>query len=106
MLIRQTHLKTNIRLYLLINAVKPNFTPSGSQKLHSKALGFTRFLMAVASLAKVMFFPNLAGFGGIRSTQPTGLLTQKHSQQSPSPEYSQRHHHSDPVPLHQMHLRR
>ena len=64
----QTHLKVSILLYLLMNTVKPNFTLQVS-----KALGFTRFLVAVAYLEKVVFFSDLAGFGGMRSTQPTKL---------------------------------
>ena len=38
----------------------------------AKALGFTRSLMDVVYLETVVFFYDFHGFGGIRSTQPTG----------------------------------
>ncbi|MCY3742776.1 MAG: hypothetical protein OXH00_17310 [Candidatus Poribacteria bacterium] len=64
----QTPLKANIRPYLFLNVVKPNFTLSGFRELHSQTLGFTRSLVAIVSLEKVVLFSDLAGFGSIRST--------------------------------------
>ena len=72
MLICQAHLKVNILPSLFKNVVKPNFTRSASQRFQIKALGFTLSLMDATYLEKVVFFCDLDGFGGTRSTQPTG----------------------------------
>ena len=74
MLMCQTHLKVSGFLpYLFKNVVKPNFMLSAPGNFQAKALGFTRFLVNVAYLETVAFFYDFQGFGGIRSTQPTGL---------------------------------
>ena len=50
----------------------------GETQLHTisvsetaKALGFSRFLVNVAYMEKILFSYDLDGLGGIRSTQPT-----------------------------------
>ena len=48
--------------------------PPYLRRPHSKALGFTRSLVNVASLEKVVYLYDLDSFGGIRSTQPTRLV--------------------------------
>ena len=74
MLICQTHLKVSIPLYLFVNGVKPNFTLSGSRELHGiQSVGFHAVSGGGWVLGESCVFSDLAGFGGIRSTQPTGL---------------------------------
>ncbi|MDE0683539.1 MAG: hypothetical protein OXI63_11535 [Candidatus Poribacteria bacterium] len=69
MLIDQTHPKvSNIPPYLFRNGVKPNFTRSSSEELQSQALGFTRSLVAVAYLEKIVFFSNFRV--SVASVQP------------------------------------
>ena len=64
-------LKSHLLSYTSKNAVKPNFTPSGSQKPQRRwvSLGF---LFDVASMEQAESCVNFQGFGNIRSTQPTG----------------------------------
>ena len=64
-------LKSNLSSYTFKNAVKPNFTPSGCQKPQRRwvSLGF---LFDVASMEQAESCVIFQGFGGIRSTQPTG----------------------------------
>ena len=47
-------------------------TRSVAGALSRQALGFTRPLVDVGCMAKVLFSYDLDVFGGIRSTQPTG----------------------------------
>ena len=51
----------------------PTLRCQGPGTFKAKALGFTRSLVNVAYLEKVVFFYDFHGFGGIRSTQPTVL---------------------------------
>ncbi len=44
-----------------------------ARNLSRHPLGFTRFLVNVGGMEEVLFFYDLEGFGGIRSTQPTLL---------------------------------
>ena len=69
----QIRLKSDLSSYPLKNPAKPNFIPSESGHLTTKALGFTRFLVNMAYMEKVSFFYDFYNFGGIRSTQPTML---------------------------------
>ena len=75
MLICQTHLKANIPLYLFMNGVKPNFTPSGSRKLQGfQSVGFHSVSGERGVSGESCVFSDFLVFGGSRSTQPTGLL--------------------------------
>ena len=56
---------------LFKNRVKPNFTPSVSRE--PKRWVSLLSLVDVASLEQVLFFYDLDGLDGIRSTQPTIL---------------------------------
>ena len=76
MLIYQTPMKANIPLYLFKNVVKPNFTPSGSQSLQGfQSVGFHSVSGERGVSGESCVFSDFQGLGGIRSTQPTGLLT-------------------------------
>ena len=57
------------------NGVKPNFSLPTRREPHDKTLGFTWSLFDVAYIGQVWFFYDLDDFGGIRSTQPTLLVT-------------------------------
>ena len=69
----QTHLKGKSLLYLFKNVMKPNFTQLASRQLQIKSVGFHSVSGEWDVSEKVMFFYDFQVFGGIRSTQPTGL---------------------------------
>ena len=70
--VSQIPLKSSRMSSVTQNAVKPNFTPSGSEKRLRRwvSLGF---LFHVRSMEKVCAYVAFQSFGGIRSTQPTIL---------------------------------